>query len=233
MFFGTISSFSGSGIRCRRHLFPAIQNIKPETELATYGDGEEAKILSIHKNHVHGPVWKHFSDLHCSNSTSAVCSVEHFGIWVSGRIGGFWTIYSALQVSLCVAATFQFSWEISGVDNDTQHSHSPPVCDAVQTRGWKRIRSATATARFASCCPTMWQSSISTTFAGVSDSQPASSARIKTPSSCKKSTSRKKDKTLHHYHHIILITGTSSTSQAGQKTAIPSSQSSNPKIENL
>jgi hypothetical protein len=26
MFFGTISSLSGSGIRCRRHLFPAIQN---------------------------------------------------------------------------------------------------------------------------------------------------------------------------------------------------------------
>jgi hypothetical protein len=32
---------------------------------------------------------------------------------------------------------------------------------------------------------------------------------------------------------MILITGTSDTSQAGQKTAIPSSQSSNPKIENL
>jgi hypothetical protein len=56
MFFGTISSLSGSGIRCRRHLFPAIQNRKPETELATCRDGEEAKILSIHKTHVHGPV---------------------------------------------------------------------------------------------------------------------------------------------------------------------------------
>jgi hypothetical protein len=40
MFFGTISSLSGSGIRCRRHLFPAIQKRKPETELATCRDGE-------------------------------------------------------------------------------------------------------------------------------------------------------------------------------------------------
>ncbi len=55
----------------------------------------------------------------------------------------------------------------------------------------------------------------------------------KSASSYKRSTSRKKDKTLHHYHHIILITRTSNTSQAGQKSAIPSSQSSNPKIENL
>ncbi len=56
MFFGTISSLSGSGIRCRRHLFPEIQNRKPETEFATCRDGEEAKFLPIHNNHVHGPV---------------------------------------------------------------------------------------------------------------------------------------------------------------------------------
>jgi hypothetical protein len=68
---------------------------KPETELATCRDGEEAKILSIHKNHVHGPVWKHFSDLHCSNSTSAVCRVEHFGIL------GVWKDWGILNNLFC------------------------------------------------------------------------------------------------------------------------------------
>jgi hypothetical protein len=40
MFFGTISSLSGSGIRCRRHLFPAIQNRKPVGNLQRWRGGK-------------------------------------------------------------------------------------------------------------------------------------------------------------------------------------------------
>jgi hypothetical protein len=60
-FFGTISSLSGSGIGCHHyHLFPAVQNRKPETKLVNPQTWRGGKILSRinHKNHhVHGQGW--------------------------------------------------------------------------------------------------------------------------------------------------------------------------------